>query len=72
MTSIKRIRDGDPVPSGGRYLSTVREPDPDRATEEWVGDCLSGGLLGQLFGNRETLYRKTPIATFHYYEVTSL
>ena len=67
MRKIIKLREGDAVPENAKYLNSEKEPDRSRQYERWAP---TKGIRGSipLFGT-ETLYRITPVTTFHYYEV---
>lgn len=61
---VVRIRTGEPIPEGARYLHSQQEHDKENQRKEYKFD--DGGLF---FGSSMTTYTITPVATFHYYEV---
>ncbi len=69
MKKIIKLREGDAIPEGAKYLHTEREPNQERVRYEWR---QTPGIMGAIpiFGT-DTLYRITPVETVHYYEVLS-
>lgn len=71
---ITRIRDGDPVPEGGRHIYSERIPDEERAYDKWgyrdhwAEDVLDVLTLGMTSRKRQC-FRIVPDTLFHYYEV---
>lgn len=61
MSKIVKLRAGDEIPPGARYLSTEREPDPTQKYTRWKTGLFT-----------DTLYECTPIVTVHYYEVDAM
>lgn len=64
---IVKIRSGEKVPSGAVHLKSIQEHDHANSYRRWE---RTPGIMGRIpiFGT-ETLYRITPVVTFHYYEV---
>ncbi len=69
---VIKIRDGDQVPEGGKYLSTKSLPDEEKAyLSDWqhtpqLSDWIP--VIGYAMA-REHRRVITPNATFHFYEV---
>lgn len=72
MRRIIKLKDGQEIPKGARYLHSSQEHDRDSRYQYWTQD--NGNpinhvpVLNWFFGT-ETLVERTPVKTFHYYEV---
>lgn len=69
---IKKIRDGEPTPEGGKYLQSVVLPDEEKAYGgPWRPASFVDGLpiIGFLLGGHETRDVIIPNGLFHLYEV---
>ena len=67
MKIIKKFKENEVIPENAKYLKTEKEHDYSKTTYTWE---QTPGIMGILpiFGT-ETLYRRVPVITVHYYEI---
>jgi hypothetical protein len=62
VKKIIKIREGESIPEGAKYLSTGQEKKPTH--QQWRSSRGIMGLIGY-----ETLYQYYEIENYHFYEV---